>query len=330
MAIYIYRQIGAAGVTISEIDDQITGTITSLTPLSRNVMFVDCDPSDADDVTEFFATKGYENVLKRPFETYTNLVEAYIPMDGISADTFPYVGELTDITTGETGDYTTDNSMRGGRAFIRVNSITTGGDIVLTGTTSNAVTGVVTTSTTETITVDTSTSTYVSNANWLEITNVDVSTGTIVSIDYDFGVFDMFMGFLGDFEVAGYSLDLLAGSTNADIGLRIRKAAVDVADKKLTLTTLEDIGWDSTPSNGDVVDSLRTAGDDRSHTFAEEAWPNGTYFSHQQLDFGTYFSSEENVVLGSSGEGLIVDFVGVPSGGISGVDAVSIAVLIAV
>lgn len=329
MAIYLYRQVGAGGITITDINNQIVGSVTSITPLSRNLIFLDIDPSDADDATAFLAMHGYENVLKRPYETYTNMLEAYIPMNGISADEFPYVGEYDDITTGETGDYTTDNSMRGNQAFIRVNSITTGGDIVITGTTTNSVTGVVTTSTTETITVDTTTSVYVSDANWLQITNIDVSTGTIVGIDYDFGTFGVFTGFQGDFAVMGYSIDLLAGSNNPDIGLRIRKMSVD-SGKKLTVTTLEDIGWDSTPTAGDVIDSLRTAGDDRSFTFAEEAWPSDTHYFHQQLDFSTYFASEENVVLGSQGEGLIVDFVGVPSGGISGVDAVSIALMVAI
>ena len=47
-----------------------------------------------------------------------------------------------------------------------------------------------------------------------------------------------------------------------------------------------------------------------------------------QLDFNTYFLSNENFFDGSNNEGMIIDFLGEPTGGISSIDHVTLSVLV--
>lgn len=320
MPTYTYQQQTPSDITVSDINDMITGTISSFSIKSKNIAELSCDESDEPEATEFLSDKGWDIVSEDPMERVSTLFEAYIPLSGVSDNQFPFLGEYEDEQTGEIGDWSGPISLRNHKAFIRVNSITTGGDLVIGGTSVNPFTGVHAVSDTETITLDTTSSVYLSSKTWTEIDSIDVSSGSITGINYDFGSLSLYDGFNTDFKMLGYRIDMRSQGNDPDIGFRIRKFTPDPATKKVSILTLEDIGWDSTGSNGQVIDSLRTAGSDRSFTFSDEAWDNNRQFTHKQFDFDFYFSSGQNRIMGTQGEGILIDFVGAPSGGISNVD----------
>ena len=59
------------------------------------------------------------------------------PLSGVVDSVFPMVGTIREVDAAETGDVTVDFPVSNQHAYIYVNSITTGGDIVITGTTLN-------------------------------------------------------------------------------------------------------------------------------------------------------------------------------------------------
>lgn len=89
----------------------------------------------------------------------------------------------------------------------------------------------------------------------------------------------------------------------------------------MSLVVMEHIGIDGTASDGEVIDSIRTGGDDRSYTFLTEGFPDASMWVAKNLDYSTYFVADENILEGASkNEGIIIDFLGAPSGGISNID----------
>ena len=248
------------------------------------------------------------------------------PLSGVVDSIFPMVGTIREVGSGETGDVTTDFPVSNQHAYIYVNSITTGGDIVITGTSLSEGTAVPSAGDTETITIDTSTGQYYqSSKKWWEITNIDISSGAIVSIDYDYGV----VGYpdMGnrDFRIIGYRLDAYGSSNVADFKLLIFKVQDDGGDK-MSLVTVENLGVDSGGAVNQIIDGLRSLGDDRSYNPAvSNIWLDNTSLVFKQLDFDTYFSSDENIFQSSTkNEGYVIRFEGAPTGSISGVDFVSL------
>lgn len=328
MAEYLYQELTVSGISEEDINNQVTGTINSFSAKSKNIAVLDCDPSDEPDATEFLATKGLIKLTEDPLSRVTTLFETNIPLNGVTSSEFPYMGEYASVLTGQTADISSTFSMACHSMIIRVNSITTGGDIVITGTTQNPLTNVPQTSVSETITVDTTLSEYRSSNVWLEVASVNVSTGTITGIDFDVLTIDTYNGFGSDFRFLGYKIDNRSSASDPDIALQIRKFSSDPVTKKVTIITLEDIGWDSTVSGGERIDNLRTAGSDRSYTYSSEHWPANRQLPFQQFDFDIYFSSGENRILGSQGDGILVDFKGAPSGNISNVENVVLTLVL--
>lgn len=229
-----------------------------------------------------------------------------IPASGV----VKLIGVFDTVATGLTGDLATDGTASGQRVGFTVNSITTGGDIVLTGNSRDPKTGLVTTSDTETITVDTTAGQiYITDKEWLEITNVNVTSGAITGINYDIGVDGTETFFNTDVRITGYRFIALSNGATSDFRLRISKFSAD-GDKKATFVEIEDIGIDSTGGNGSIVDGIRSGVDDRDYTYGSQAFPNDRSFVFSQNDFDSYFSADENIIFGSNGEGLIVEVRG--------------------
>jgi hypothetical protein len=241
-------------------------------------------------------------------------------LSGVSSASLYMTGEFREIDNTLSADYATDFGVVNQHVYIYVDDITTGGDIVITGTKVSESTGIPVAGT-ETITVDDTVDQYYqTDAKWFEVTNIDISSGAITGIDYDVGI----VGYLDmanrDFTVVGLRAEFEAGNALADVGIRVRKIQDD-GGGKMSIVPIELCGYDSTAGNGEFDDQLRTAGDDRSFTFTVTAWASGGMAVIKQTDYNTYFTNDENVLESSSkAEGIIVDFVGIPSGNISNVE----------
>ena len=229
-------------------------------------------------------------------------------------------GEYREIDNTIITDVATDFALMNQHLYIDVQTITTGGDIVITGASVAESTGVVTDADTETITVtDDNARLYQSDKKWIEITNIDVETGDIVSIDFDYGV----MGYLDmgnrDFSILGFRAEFEADGATPDIQLRIRKIQ-DEGAGRFTVVTMEAIGFDATVGNGVIDDNKRTSTDDRSFTLGATALADGFMAVLKTTDYKTFYSADENVIEGSSkAEGIIIDYLGSPSGNINAI-----------
>jgi hypothetical protein len=248
------------------------------------------------------------------------------PLTGVVDSIFPMVGTIREVDNGQTGDVATDFPVSNQHAYIYVNSITTGGDIVITGTILSEGTAVPSAGVTETITVDTSTDQYYQTSRkWWEITNIDITSGTIVSINYDYGV----VGYpdMGNrnFKLIGYRVDAYASLDTADFRIIIYKVQDD-GSKKMSLVTIENMGVDSGSAGDQIIDGIRTGADDRTlNPAVGNIWLNNTNLVFKMLDFDTYFSSDENIFESATkDEGYIIRIEGAPTGGISGVDFISL------
>ncbi len=200
---------------------------------------------------------------------------------------------------------------------------------MITGASVDESTGVVTDADTETITItDTNATVYQTNKRWLEITNIDMSTGAIATIDYDIGV----VGYMDlgnrNFTVTGFRAEIEANDVTPDIQIRIRKVQDDGLGV-MQLVTIESIGIDATVGNGVIDDNLRTSTDDRSFTFGATALASGQMAVLKNTDDKTYFTADENIIEGASkAEGIIIDYLGSPSGNINAVDHVTLTLFI--
>lgn len=58
----------------------------------------------------------------------------------------------------------------------------------------------------------------------------------------------------------------------------------------------------------------------RSYTMGVELADNNSEIVFKQGDFSTYFTSRQNVINGDNSEGIIVDFSGEPTGGLTNID----------
>jgi len=244
-----------------------------------------------------------------------------MPLRGVTAVQVNLTGELRTVSAGEIGDFATDFSVNNNHVAILVNSITGTGDITITGTSLSESTAVPVPADTEVITVDASTNQYYQTSKkWWEVTNIDIPAG-ISAINYDVVV----VGYTDinnqNFELLAYRLDLVAQGVNPDIRFRIVKVQDD-GNGKMSLIDVEDIGVDSGAAGDQIIDGIRTAGDDRSYNPAVGAiWADGENFVFKQGDFSTFFSADENLFnSGDSDEGMIIRFEGSPSAGITNVD----------
>lgn len=293
---------------------RLTQLTENTDPQSTDLLMLVDDPGGSPESQKVTVQNLFDTIEKE-----AKSVSWFIPMTGVVDSSFVVTGEIRDVASALSGDYATDFAVGNQHVYILISSVGTGGDIVVTGTSLSEDTAVPVTADTETITVDTTPGQYYqTDKKWLEVTNVDVS-GT-AGIGYSVGV----VGYIDfgnrDFTLLGYRAEFRSTSDIADIRLVMQKAQDD-GSKKMSIVDVERIGVDSTNSNGQIYDSLRSGGNDRSYTAVDNLWPNDTMFVFKQGDLSTYFSSDENTFeCASKAEGLIVRFEGEPSGGISAVD----------
>ena len=251
-----------------------------------------------------------------------------MPLRGVTDTFLNFVGENRVISSGETGDYATDVAISGQHAYILVNSITTGGDIVVTGASFDEDTGAIDAGATETITVDTSTSQYYQTSKkFIEVTNIDVSSGSITGINYDIGAIGYSDFNNTDFEILGYRLDAFAQGSNPDFAVVIQKVQDD-GNNKYQIVDMENLGFDSGAGGDQIIDNIRTGGFDRTYNpSVGQFWGNDTTLTWKQYDFDSYFSADENILEASTkDEGIILRLEGAPSGGISNVDYITLTI----
>jgi hypothetical protein len=179
--------------------------------------------------------------------------------------------------------------------------------------------GIPTAATNEVITVD-ATGLYQTNKKWLEITNIDIPAG-ISAINYDVGI----LGYLDlqnrDFTIEAMRADIISSGVNSDVSLVMLKVQDDGAGK-CSLVEIEHYGVDAP---NDVVDELRTAGNDRSYTSSSTLWASGENFNFKQNDYNTFFSGDENIIEGSTkAEGIIFRLEGTSGGNINNVSHINL------
>ena len=94
----------------------------------------------------------------------------------------------------------------------------------------------------------------------------------------------------------------------------------------MSLVTIENMGVDSGSAGDQIIDSLRTGANDRTYNpSVSNIWLDNTNLVFKMLDFETYFSSDENIFESATkDEGYIIRIEGAPTGGISGVDFISL------
>lgn len=263
---------------------------------------------------------GEKVPIKEVLNLQTQVLVFRDALDTVTSAPHVLTGEYREIDNTIITDVTTDFALANQHLYIDVQTITTGGDMVITGASVDENTSVVTDDDTETIVIgDDNAVLYQTAKKWLEVTNIDVETGDIDTIDFDYGV----MGYLDlgnrNFELLGFRAEFESDNTGADIQLRIRKVQ-DEGDGVFTLVLVESIGIDSTGGNGVIDDNKRTSGDDRSFTFGATAWLSGAMAVLKAGDYRTYFSSDENIIEGADkAEGIIIDYLGSPSGNINNV-----------
>lgn len=265
-------------------------------------------------------------------EDAMKIISFTLPLTGVTDTQIPLTGTMSTVSTSAIGDVASDWGAHGHHVFIRVNALTNNGDIVITGDSVDETTGAISTGDTETITVYTSASRpavsqsqhYQTNKKWYAITNIDVSSGTIAGIDYNYG----YIGYpdMGNrnFRFIGYRLEAYSDGVAPDMRFIWTKIDGAHGRKKLFLHTIEDIGVDSDSAGDQIIDHLRTGGDDRSYNSPlTNIWGNGELFVFKQLDLEAYHSANpeacgcqaNDINAKNTDSGYIIRIEGEPAGG---------------
>ena len=203
-------------------------------------------------------------------ETQIKVISYTLPLTGVVDAVVPLTGSFVTKASGVTGDDATDYAISNQHVWILINSVTgadSTGTITVTGTSLSESTAVPVPGDTEEITIDSTSGVYYqTNKKWWEITNIAIS-GDISAINYDHGS----LGYpdLGNrnFKILGYRMDAFASGNTPDLRIIISKVN-DLGNNRVELVDLEDIGVDSGAAENQIVDHIRTGGNDRSFKYA--------------------------------------------------------------
>lgn len=226
----------------------------------------------------------------------------------------------TSIATAQTINYATPVGIQNNHLSIQVNSITTGGDILITGTKVDEKTAIPIQGYTSILTVDTGTGVsglYQTPEKWYDIQSIEVTGATGITgpsvIDYDIGI----IGYMDlgnrDFTITEYRFETGANGSSANqrnVTLIIDRVC-DLGNNKYKNVFIEKIKVDnSIPGIEDFVRDGTTY--DRGYTSnVSELWANHTEWVFKQGDLDEYFTNDENKVLGSTkNEGIIIRLEG--------------------
>lgn len=180
--------------------------------------------------------------------------------------------------------------VQNNHVVINVLSVTTGGNIVVLGTSISESSGVPVTGDNEILTIDTTINQlYQTTKKWLEVTSVNITSDTVTGLTYE----TIILGYsdIGnrDFVVSGYRMEAVAGVSGdkSDVRFLIEKVQDD-GSGKTSIVLLEDIGVDNETNK--VSDYLRTGLTDRSYTAVSpsQIWPDNSDFVFKQTDFDTF------------------------------------------
>ena len=232
--------------------------------------------------------------------------------------TFDAFGTMETHSSGLTANYSTPIRMGNNHSFLKINSITAGGDIIFTGTSLSEISAVPIVGDTETLTIDETTNQYYQTTKkFQKLDSIDISG--VNGINYDFGYVGYLDALNTDFRVLGYRVEMNSSGPNPNAGIIITKIQDD-GEGKMSLVTLENIGI-KTVGTDEIIDYLRTGDADRSDAPGVTIWPSGKMQVFKNTDFDDFFTSGENEVRGStSNSGLWMQVGGCPPGGsISGV-----------
>jgi len=252
-----------------------------------------------------------------PNSIQTMFFESGLEQSG-SPSEFIIVGEdLPDgIATAETGNYTTPFGIQNNHLSIQVNSITTGGDILITGTKVDEKTAIPIQGYTSILTVDTGTGVsglYQTPEKWYDIQSIEVTGATGITgpskIDYDIGI----IGYMDlgnrNFTITEYRFECGAAAqltAQRQMTLVIERIC-DIGNNKYTPIFIEKIKVDNCiPGIQDFVRDGTTY--DRGYTSnVSNLWADSTEWVFKQGDIDEYFTNDENKVLGSTkNEGIII------------------------
>jgi hypothetical protein len=242
-----------------------------------------------------------------------------------SPDEFIIVGidGPSSIATAQTTNYTTPPfGIQNNHLSIQVNTITTGGDILITGTKVDETTAIPVQGYTSILTVDTGTGVsglYQTPEKWYDIQSIEINGVTGITgpsgINYDIGI----IGYMDlgnrDFTITEYRFE--AGSdingNTANITFIIERIC-DIGNNKYKKVFIEKIKVDNNGNYpGYIQDFIRTGTTyDRGYTSnVNDFWKDGRELVFKQGDLDTYFTNNENKVFGATkNEGIIIKLLG--------------------
>ena len=227
------------------------------------------------------------------------------------------------IATAQTTNYTTPVGIQNNHLSIQVNSITTGGDILITGTLVDEKTAIPVKGYTSILTVDTGTGVsglYQTPEKWYDIKSIEVTGATGITgpsvINYDIGI----VGYMDlgnrNFTISEYRFESATkqGATAASVAPDLRfiiERVCDIGNNKFTRAFIEDIRVDSSGVSGYIQDNIRSGTTyDRGYTSVvsgSDFWPINREWVFKQGDLETYFTNGENKVIGATkNEGIII------------------------
>lgn len=265
------------------------------------------------------------------FPDQMKIVSYNLPLSGVTDTQIPLVGSLHTVASSATAAITADFGGHGQHVFVRVNTLTGGGDLVVNGDSIDESTGVVTTGDSETLTVYTSASRpavqrsqyYQTTKKWLAITGITIGGTTGINFNYGHvGYPDMGNR---NFRILGYRLEAFSEGPAPDLRFRMWKIDGSHGNKKMDLHVIEDIGIDSDSGGDQIIDHVRTGADDRSYNSPlTNLWNNGEIFTFKQLDFQDYWAANpyegevyqiNEIYAKNEDSGYIIRLEGEPEGG---------------
>ena len=223
---------------------------------------------------------------------------------------FFFVGVNDVVATGQSGNFTTPFSVYNNHVYLKIISASVSGtpSVTITGTALSESTGIPTPDT-ETFNLNPSAvGEYQSIKKWYIVTSITFSNTT--PSNYDIGVLG-YLDFLNtDVKILGYRLEVLGdnNSSNSDINFQIIKVD-NGTNNIISLIDLENITIDGdggANGTGQITDFARSSARNFTMPNTADLWPLGTDFVIKQTDFDTFFTSDENHILGSDNEGILI------------------------
>ena len=268
--------------------------------------------------------QGPPGSITGPNAIQTMFFESSLEQSG-SPSEFIIVGEDLPggIATAETGNYIIPFGIQNNHLSIQVNSITTGGDILITGTKVDEKTAIPIQGYTSILTVDTGTGVsglYQTPEKWYDIQSIEVTGATGITgpsgINYDIGI----IGYMDlgnrNFTITEYRFEAGSSDTgnSANITLIIDRV-YDLGNNKYKNVHIEKIKVDNNGNSdfGYIQDFIRNGTTfDRGYTSnIDDFWTNGREWVFKQGDLDTYFTNDENKVIGATkNEGIIIRLEG--------------------